>query len=314
MSGMLEGKAAVVTGAGGGIGRVIALSLAEQGASVVVNDLGTALDGSGNSGRPADAVVAEIREGGGKAEPNYESVADFAGAERIINACKTSFGRLDILVNVAGIERPAMIFNMTQAHWSQVLAVHLDGTFNCMRHACVVMREQKDGRIINVASDAWRGSVGHVNYAAAKGGIVSLTTSAAREMGRYGVTVNTIVPLAATRMTLDEDTRRGFQKRYEAGLITREKLESILNIPGPEHVGPLVAYLVSDRAGAINGQIFHVEAERISIYSQPVEVKSVYRDHEKYGKWTVEEIATLVPKTLLVDYVNPAPAQLEGKK
>lgn len=314
MSGILAGKAAVVTGAGRGIGRAIATELAAQGASVVVNDLGGALDGTGQDLAPADQVVAEVRQAGGKAVSNYESVADFEAAARIVKTCLDSFGRLDILVNVAGIERARMVFNMSEDDWTKVIQVHLTGTFNCTRHACGVMREQRAGRIVNVTSDAWRGTIGHVNYGAAKGGIVSLTTSVAREMGRYGVTVNAIAPLAGTRMILTEDVRQGFQKRFEAGLVTRQQMEAALNPPGPEHVGPFVAYLASDQAANINGQVFHVEAGRIGIYAHPVEVKSVYRDFERYGRWTVDELAGIVPKSLLVDYVNPAPAGPPEKK
>jgi len=314
MAGILEGKTAIVTGAGRGIGRAIALELGAQGASVVVNDLGGALDGTGQDASPADQVVAEIRRAGGKAVSNYESVADFEAAERIVNTCLDNFGRVDILVNVAGIERARMIFNMSDEDWTRVLQVHLGGTFNCTRHACVVMREQRGGRIVNVTSDAWRGTIGHANYGAAKGGLVSFTTSVAREMGRYGVTVNAIAPLAGTRMILTDEVRQGFRKRFEAGLVTREQMDAALNPPGPEHVGPFVAYLASDQAATINGQVFHVEAGRIGIYSHPVEVKSVYRDYQRYGRWTVEELAGIVPKSLLVDYVNPAPASPPEKK
>lgn len=309
MAGALDGRVAVVTGAGGGIGRAIAVDLAEQGAMVVVNDLGTSLDGLGKSTSFADDVVQEIVRAGGQALSNYDSVADFSSAKRIIDTAIEGFGTIDILFNVAGIERAAMVFNMTSEAWKQVIDVHLSGTFYCTRHACTHMRQRRSGRIVSITSDAWRQSVGHVNYAAAKGGIVSLTYSVAREMGRYGVTCNAIAPIASTRMTVNQDVRDGFRKRFEAGLMTKEQMEAALNMPAPEHVGPFASWLVSDAAANVNGQVFHVEAGRVSIYSEPIEARTVYRDYERLGRWTHEELTQLMPKTLLAGYANPAPPE-----
>ncbi len=306
---VLEGKTAVITGAGRGIGREMALALAAEGVKVVVADPGVARDGSGTDLTPAEAVVQEIKKAGGAAVASSGSVTDFAAAEKIIKTCVSNFGRLDILVNCAGILRERMIFNMSPEEWDDVVKVHLYGTFNCCRHACVQMREQKSGRIINVTSDAWRGTVGQSNYGAAKGGIVSLTRAIAREMGRFGVTCNAIAPMAATRMTVTPEVKAGWKKRYEAGLITKDYYEGLINMPGPEYIPPIVLYLVSDQAANVNGQIFHTEAGRISIYSEPVEIKTVYRNYAKEGNWKLEELLDIVPKTLLVGYVNPAPPE-----
>lgn len=305
----LKGKNAVVTGAGGGIGREIVLALARQGAGVVVNDIGAARNGSGTDTQPADKVVAEVERLGRKAVANYDSVADFEAAQRIIKCCVDNFGRIDILVNCAGNLRESMIFNMSAEDWDSVVKVHLYGTFNCCRHASGFMRDQGYGRIINIVSGAWLGTVGQCNYGAAKAGIVGLTRAIARELGRYGVTCNAVAPLAATRMTVDEKVKAGWHKRYEAGIITKEKLDSLLATPGPEWVPPIVVYLATEEAANINGQVFRGEAERISIYSQPAEVKTIYRNRKKEGAWSVDELVDLVPQTLLVGYTNPAPPQ-----
>jgi len=180
----LKGKNAVVTGGGRGIGRAVALALAEEGANIVVCDLGGTMEGAGTDTSPADATANECRQLGVKAVPNYGDVSDFSTAEEIVQTCVNSFGKIDIVCNIAGILRPRMIFNMSEEEWDRVLAVHLKGTWNLCRHACVLMRQQRYGRMINCTSEAYAGTVGHTNYGAAKGGIVSLTYAIAREMGR----------------------------------------------------------------------------------------------------------------------------------
>ena len=296
----LEGKNAVVTGAGRGIGRELALALAAEGAKMIVNDAGVERDGSGSSTSPADEVVQLIRDRGGVAVDSYESVADHAAADRIIKACVDNFGRIDILCNLAGIARERMVFNLPEEDWDAVIAVHLKGTFNCTKHACIRMREQKGGRIINTTSEAWRGTVGQANYGAAKGGIVSFTRSVAREMAKYGVTCNAICPGAATRMTLSEEVKAGFQKRYEAGLITKERLDLMLSMPGPEFVPPIAVYLASDEAGTISGKVFGCGGGLITIYSEPKPIRSIEKDYKKEGPWTLEELMALVPEKLTV--------------
>lgn len=210
MAQMLKGKVAVITGAGRGIGRGEAILMAQHGAKVVVNDVGGGFNGSGKHHGPADEVVKEIKEMGGEAVPNYESVTDFQGAKRIIDTAIEEFGRLDILVNNAGILRDRMVFNMSEEEWDAVLNVHLKGTFNCTRHAYAYWREQHkagnpiSGRIISTASDAGLlYNPGQSNYGAAKTAITAFTLIVAKEMARYGVTANVIVPVARTRLTTE---------------------------------------------------------------------------------------------------------------
>ena len=309
----LQGRNAVVTGAGRGIGREVALALAAEGARVVVNDPGVSRAGTGSDMAPADEVVAEIEKRGGTAIANYESVTDFAAAERIIKSCVDNFGRIDILVNCAGVLRERMVFNMPEEDWDIVLITHLKGTFNMCRHACVSMREQRHGRIINVTSDAWRGTIGQSNYGAAKGGIVSFTRGIARELGRYGITCNCIAPMAATRMTMTEEVKAGWKKRVEAGIWTKEHYEEVMDMPGPEFVPPAAVYLATDAAADINGQVIGCGGGRVALYSEPVEIRGIYKDYKKEGPWTVDELINLVPKTLLVGYINPAPPEEKVK-
>ncbi|MEH7114945.1 SDR family NAD(P)-dependent oxidoreductase [Neobacillus niacini] len=304
----LAGRVAIVTGAGRGLGRAISLALAAEGAKVIVVDPGVTRDGSNAGEKPADEVVNEIRAAGGNAKADYTSVTDFHATEQLIKNTVEEFGSLDILVNCAGILRERMIWNMTEEEWDGVIAVHQKGTFNMTRHAAKVMREQKFGRIINIASDAWRGTVGQSNYGAAKGAIVSFTRSVARELGRSGVTVNAICPIAATRMNMHEGAIAGFKKRLEAGLITKEYYDQLMAMPGPEYVPPIIVYLATEQAKDINGQVFHAEKGRVSIYSEPVEVRAIYKKVED-GLFTLDELIDAVPNTLLVGYKNPAPSE-----
>ena len=290
----LKDKNAVVTGAGRGVGKEIALALAAEGVKVVLNDLGAAVNGTGNSKEPANEVVEEIKRRGGVAIANFENVADFAAAERIIKSCVENFGSLDILVNVAGNLRDRMIWNMTEEEWDSVIAVHLKGTFNTCRHACVLMREQKSGRIINTTSAGWLGVTGHANYVAAKGGIVSLTRAIAWEMARFGVTCNAFSPGAATRMTMTEDMKESMKKRLELGAITQKTYDNFVKMPGPEGAAAIVLYLATDQATNINGEVFSCRTGKIARYSSPVEVKGIYKE----GIWTLEELMELFPDTL----------------
>jgi NAD(P)-dependent dehydrogenase (short-subunit alcohol dehydrogenase family) len=312
MGNVLKGKNAVVTGGAGGIGSQVCIALGSEGANVVVNDVGATRDGSGVNAGPVENVVAEIKKRGGNALANFDSVADFSAAEKLIKTCVDTFGRIDILVNLHGSLRDKMVWNMTEDEWDSVITLHLKGTFNTCRHACVRMREQKSGRIINVTSDAWRGTVGHVNYGAAKGGVVSLTRSIALEMGRYGITANCFAPIAATRMTANEEVKANIKKRFESGIITKAQYDNFMSMPGPEHVAPLIVYLASDKAANINGRVFHVERGRVAIYSEPVEEKAIYKT-EMGGMFTFEELEQAIPTTLLEGYTNPAPPQEAGK-
>ena len=295
MAKRLEGKSAVVTGAGRGIGRAVSLELAKQGAKVVVCDLGGSKSGEGADAGPAQQVVAEIKKAGGTAIANGENVTDFAAAERIIKSCVDNFGKIDILVNCAGILRDRMTFNMTEQEWDAVLAVHLKGMFNMCRHASKLMREQKWGRIVSTTSDAWRGAPGQGNYAAAKGGIVSLTYTLAGELGKYNCTVNAIAPIAATRMTMDDEVKARFTRAYESGMMNKEQYDEVMNMPGPEYVSPIVAYLCSEDGKIFNGKVIGVQGGRVAVYSKPYEIAGLYRDARKEGPWTVDELAKLAP-------------------
>lgn len=302
-----EGRAAIVTGGARGVGFAIAEAFAAQGASVVIMDPGSTKDGSGTPDHSAgEQAVETIRAAGGRAVLSAESVADHDACGRTVALCKAEFGSVDILVNNAGILRPKMIWNMPAEDWDVVVAVHLRGQYSMIHHAAKHMREQRFGRIINMASEAWRGTVGQANYGAAKGGVFSLTRAMARELGRYGVTANTMCPAAATRLTLDDAVKEGFKKRLAAGLITQARYDAVINMGGPEHIAPFACYLASDDAAHINGQAFRVEEGRVAIYNEP-EVKASLVKTGK-GVFSFEELAELVPQALLQGYVNPAPA------
>ena len=309
----LTGRNAVVTGGGRGIGRAVALALAEEGANIVACDLGGAMDGAGKDTSPADTTVEECRQLGVKAVSHYGDVSDFSAAEDIVRTCVSNFGTIDILCNIAGILRPRMIFNMIEEEWDRVLAVHLKGTWNLCRHACVQMRQQRYGRIINCTSEAYAGTVGHTNYGAAKGGIVSLTYAIAREMGRYGVTCNAFAPRARTRLSVGDSQDEGLQKRIDAGLISEERLQGMEETrregADPEYFAPFIVYLASDAAADINGCIFVASRATIGIWNHPQIVRKLSRDWETEDKWGIDDLEKLVPQELLVDYVNPAPPQ-----
>jgi 3-oxoacyl-[acyl-carrier protein] reductase len=315
MGDKLKGRNAVVTGAGRGIGKAVAMALAEEGANVVVCDLGVAVDGSGTDQNPANETVQECKKFGVKAIAQYGDVSSFKDAEAAIKACVDNFGRIDILCNIAGIDKPKMIWNMTEQEWDQVVGVHLKGTFNFIRHAAPLMRDQKYGRIINCVSEAFIGGPSHLNYAAAKGGIATLTYGGARELGRSGVTVNSICPRAWTRMTADDKVIEGIKKRIAAGLMPADQLDKMMNeLADPSYFATFVAYLASDAAANVNGQIFFVSGIELGHWSQPQITTKVSRDWKKEGKWRFEEIEKLVPQKLLVGYVNPAPPQPEDKE
>ncbi|MFG2118314.1 3-oxoacyl-ACP reductase [Streptomyces sp. NPDC048710] len=263
----LEGLSAVVTGAGRGLGRAEALELARLGAAVVVNDYGQpGRDGSGESSAgPAAEVAAEIRESGGRAVAHTGDVADFQQARELVGLAIAEFGKLDILVNNAGILRDRMIFSMTEDEWDSVIRVHLKGHFNTTHFAAAHWRDRAKaagaevyGRIVNTSSEAFlAGSAGQPNYAAAKGGIVGLTTSTALALAKYGVTANVICPRARTRMTAD--VFEGFQ----------EPDEGSLDPLAPEHVAPLVGYLASPAAARVNGQLLVVHGGMVAVVERP---------------------------------------------
>jgi NAD(P)-dependent dehydrogenase (short-subunit alcohol dehydrogenase family) len=271
--GLLDGRVAVVTGSGRGIGRGIALCLASEGAKVVVNDPGSTVDGRGKEGDPAHEVVEEIKQAGGQAVVNYDSVADFAAAERIIKTAVERFGRIDILVNNAGILRDKSVVKMDESDFDAVLGVHLKGSFNCGRHAIPFMREQSYGRVINITSSAGlRGNFGQSNYSAAKAGIMGLTFTWALECAKYGITVNAMAPAGLTRMV---------------GLIPGMEGKPMAPEMDPNQNAPMVAFLASEKAAHVNGQIFGRRGFAFTIFQTPRPIASMY----KPGGLTPAEIA-----------------------
>jgi NAD(P)-dependent dehydrogenase (short-subunit alcohol dehydrogenase family) len=256
---LLDGKVAIVTGAGRGIGREHALALAHAGAKIVVNDLGATLEGEGEDATPAQQVVAEIEQLGGQAVANGENVADFAGAERMVRQAVDTFGRLDILVNNAGITRDRMLVNMTEDEWDSVIAVHLKGHFAPTRHAAAHWRERSKageevrGRVINTSSPSGVfGNVGQANYGAAKAGIAGFTAIVAQELGRYGVTVNCLAPNARTRMT-------------EAAFGEIPVPEDGFDAMDPANMAPIVVALCADEAQNVTGQCFFVYGGAVNL-------------------------------------------------
>jgi hypothetical protein len=302
---MLEGRVAAVTGAGRGIGRGVALGLAAAGAKVVVNDYGVDLHGQTPTTGPAFDVVAEIKQAGGDAVANSDSVATWAGGANIVDTAVKTFGRIDILVTCAGILRDRMIFNMSEDDFDSVLAVHLKGTFNCMRHAAPLMREQRFGRIITFSSGSGLfGNPGQANYGSAKAAISGLTKVVARDLGKYGVTSNSICPVAATRMTLTDAVIKARELRKQQGIIREERALAQLEDLKPEDVAPMVVFLASDYAATVNGQFFLCAGGSISLLSLPRPVKTIFKPD---GRWTLDELDDLVPLTLAEGLVNPAP-------
>ena len=276
---LLEGKVAVVTGAGSGIGRSVALGLARAGARVVVNDYGVSVDGREPSSAPAEAVVGEIVAAGGQAVASADSVATMAGGRAIVERALSTYGDLHIAVCCAGILKERMIFNMSEEEWDSVVAVHLKGHFTVMQPATRHMREKRRGRIITFTSAAGlEGSPGQPNYSAAKEGIVGLTRSTALAMAKYGVTVNSISPTADTRMTQRlPDERRG------AATATP-----------PEAIAPVVVFLASDRAAHVTGQVIGVRGNEVTLFSHPAALRTATRTEG----WTAEALGEVYDRAL----------------
>ncbi|MEV6862280.1 SDR family oxidoreductase [Streptosporangium subroseum] len=297
MSGICDGRVAIVTGAGRGIGREHALEFARQGAKVVVNDLGTGREGSGRSGGPALEVVEEIRDRGGQAVANSDDVADWGGAARLVKMALSAYGRLDVLVNNAGFVRDRMLVEMTEQEWDDVIRVHLKGHFLPLRHAGAHWRERSkagqvvDARVINTSSGAGLfGGVGQGNHSAAMAGIAALTQVAAAELGHYGVTVNAIAPAARTRMT----------EEALAGVMAGSGFDAM----DPANVAPLVAWLGSAESAHVTGRVFEVEGGVISL-----------ADGWRHGprvdggaRWEPAEVGDAVAK-LLADAAEPEPVR-----
>jgi len=287
--GKLDGKVAAVTGSGRGIGRAVAKELAKHGAAVVVNDLGVTVDGKKEASTPANETVGEIKAAGGRAVADASDIATVAGGEALVNHAIKEFGQLDILVNVAGILRDRMIFNMSEEEWDEVIRVHLKGHYCTMRPASAHMRERKYGRILNFSSGAALGAPGQPNYAAAKAAILGLTWSTANALQKYGITVNAIMPGASTRMTDSIP-----QTRMPGNTSFRASDSAAGTVMDPANVAPLVAFLATDDAAHITGQAFGASGYRVTRYTHLVPERILTGD----GPWTVERLAEAFKNTL----------------
>ncbi|MDV8007843.1 SDR family oxidoreductase [Rhodococcus sp. IEGM 1318] len=300
MSGLVDGRVVIITGAGRGIGRAHALAFAAEGAKVVVNDIGAGADGSETGESPAEQVVAEIIAAGGQAVVNGDDVADWAGAENLIKTAIDTFGGLDVLVNNAGFLRDRMLVGMSEGEWDAVIRVHLKGHFAPLRHAAAYWRGESkagktvDARIINTSSGAGlQGSIGQGNYAAAKAGIAEMTIQAAAELKNYGVSVNAIAPAARTRMTVG------------AGGAMAESMaapEEGFDAMAPENISPLVVWLGSTESKDVTGRVFEVEGGKITV----AEGWRHGPSEDKGDRWDPKEIGPVVA-TLLEKAEIPTP-------
>lgn len=311
MGDRLKGKVAIVTGAGRGIGRAEALALAAEGAKVVVNDLGGSSAGAGADSTPAQEVVNEIKKMGGEAAANFDSVATWTGGESMVKTAIDNFGRIDIVVNNAGILRDKMVFNMTEEEWDIIIKVHLYGHFYVTRAAAPYFRQQRWGRIINTSSIAGLGNMGQANYAAAKEGIIGFTRTCAKDMGKYGVTCNAIRPNAATRMTVTDELMDAWKKQFvDAGGTDEAQfkamIEKMVLSSKPEHIAPVVVWLATPEAANVNGATFFISGNDIGIYAEPAVTQKITKAE---GFWSVDELVKVTPKELTNNWINPAPAK-----
>jgi NAD(P)-dependent dehydrogenase (short-subunit alcohol dehydrogenase family) len=284
MTNRLKDKSAVVTGGGDGIGREVALALAQEGARIVVNDIGRTADGK----KAADRVVEEIANMGGKAVANYDSVAVMSGGENIIKTAINNFGRVDILVNCAGNFKACRTVDVTEADWDSILTVHLKGHFSCSKPAIVEMIKQKSGRIINISSRAAAFGAASLPYSVAKAGILGFTSMLSTELKEYGITVNAILPSAATK--LFPGSKPG---------TTRMAVGDNMPTPiamEPEYVAPIIVYLATDEAKNITGRYIYASGGDLCFYARSLQLPGdAHILIRKNGKWTIEELSEVIP-------------------
>ena len=270
--------------------------MAKEGAKIVVNDIGASVAGEGMDKGPAQQVVDEIKKAGGQAAAHTDNIATMKGGESLVQTAVDSFGRLDILVNCAGILRDRMIFNMSEEEWDAVIAVHLKGHFCTIRPASALMRQQKTGRIINFSSGSALGAPGQPNYAAAKAGILGLTYSCANSLAKYGITCNAIMPGAATRMT--DTIPANFAQQMGLNTSSEQAQTSPMD---PNNVAPIVAFLASDAAEKVNGQVFGASGYKISLYTHLMPEKVIYSQ----GPWDLDHLFKVFKSTLGSDLSPP---------
>ena len=297
MGDKLKDKVAVITGSGSGIGKAEAIAMAQEGAKVVTNNRKP-----GSEGGDAEITASQIQDMGGEAVPFFGDVGDFETARKLMQTAVDSFGKIDILINNAGIARRTPIWETTEQEFDETIRIHVKGTFNCIKHACGVMMEQKWGRIINTSSLIWLRNANYGSYAMAKAGMIGFTRTIAMDLKEYGITCNAIAPIARSRMMGDAESIARFTQMYEAGLITRSYYELATNPPAPETVPPLVLYLCTDEAASITGNLFRIIGGHIAHCCLPVDRTCIDKAE---GLWTVAELAEKVPGVLFEGYKDP---------
>ena len=313
MGNRLDGRVVIVTGAGRGIGAEVAKWMAADGASVVVNDLGGSLDGTGSAAAPAEVTAQAIRDAGGTAVANFDSVAEYETAGKIVQTAIDNYGRVDGVCHVAGILRDRMVFNMTEAEWDGVLQVHLYGAFNMVRNCVPHMIRQQYGRIVLFSSGSGLGASGQTNYAAAKEGMVGFARSLAKDLAPHNITVNAVYPGGATRMTesVPESTTQLRQQQRTQAQPQQAPASQGPPIQGPPEArdpannAPKAVYLCTEAAGNITGQVVGVSGWQATLYSP----RHVTRSIHKNGRWTLDELDDLIPIAIGADLVNPVPPQ-----
>jgi len=305
MGNRLEGKVAIVTGGGGGIGRGVCRLLAEEGASVIVNDVGGAVDGTGTSTGPADELVSEIKENGGVAVSNYDTIATMEGAGKLVQAAIDNFGRVDILMHVAGILRDRMVFNMTEEEWDAVLSVHLYGAFNTVKQVVPHLIEQRSGRIIIFSSGSGLGNSGQTNYAAAKEGQVGFVRSLSRELAPFNITVNAVYPGGDTRMT-GSIPDSALEIRAQRGISSRRTVptKELWEPRHPDRNAPKAVYLCTDAAENITGEVIGTSGPPMTLYTPRHVSRVIHSD----TAWTLDQLEVMMPNAITDGIPNPAPA------